>query len=634
MCEGGPLCKVCPLYGSKHYVRADGPARTDCFVVCEAPTVGPSTDAYKHIAWSNGLERNVKSLLNAYRTNNAAYRDIEMFFTYAVHCEVEKPATKAVECCSSLLRETVCTYTDESTPIVVLAFGPTVLKSLGVKFGKHADVVGQMMETSIGGRTAYVFASISLKQMIMKAGYVDIVNQHIHAFMTQMLLVKLGKHPRIKSNIGAITKDYIFPKTIAEVEKLVDYILSYSASGQNPERNLLAIDTETNTLYPHRKKLKLLSLTVSWDSGKAASIPVEHKESSWDLAAVRGPLARLLNSPNPKVGHNIKYDTKVLLRKEFYIRNIMWDTMVGEHLLAEDKKGFYGLKELTRRYLPDYANYETDVKSHKNETLTEAKKEAKIKGVKLSKAEESLLKDDGYADIPLSLLNTYGAIDSDVTRQIALMQRKAMYAESQEFVNIRKDYAKSTNKGVREMGEILWTTEDPVEVLKRGIVWDPLIQIAQTRVAPTLMTLARMENRGVYVDRPYTQELAIRMEQSSREAIIKLNEMLPATYGDDFNPASSPQIRNVLYNTGFVHPVTKELTCYEGKIAPPKTDKGAISTNAQFLRLLLTQYECPFARALLEFRAMQKARNTFVENILVLTREDNAMHTHYHQHGY
>jgi DNA polymerase I-like protein with 3'-5' exonuclease and polymerase domains/uracil-DNA glycosylase len=629
----GAGCPTCPLYGQKHFIHTGGPSATDCFIVCESPTVGPSADVYKHVGWSSGLEKNVKILLNDYRNKNPAYQRIEMYFSYAVHCEIEKPPAIAVEKCADILEGQLVRCTPEGRPIIILAFGPQVLRSLGVKFQKHADVVGKFHPVTIRGRSAYVFATISLKQMAVKAGYIDIVTQHINTFMQQVLLSKAGKHPTLQANVSSVTDKYVFPKTVKEVEDLVDKILAYTPKGMSPGRQLLAIDTETNTLYPHRKKLKLLTVTVAWDAGCAASIPVEHAESPLSLESIRDPLTRLFNSENPKVGQNVKYDFKVLRRKGFKLENIMWDTLVCEHILAEDKKGFYGLKELTRAYLPAYGNYEADVKAHNKEVMADAKKKAKDSGEKLSKAEQLLLEDDGYASIPLDVLSKYGAIDADVTWQIAVRQRKAMQVETERFVKARAPFSNHPNESLRKKGEVIWTNENPTVVIGRGPSWDPLIRLATTRAMPTLTTLARMEDRGVCIDRPYTQELAIKMEKSSRESIINLNSMLPKGYVDAFNPASAPQIRQILYNTGYIHPETGKLVCYEGIEEPPKTEKGVISTNAKFLKLLTLKHKCPFARTLLEFRAMQKARNTFIENIMVLTREDDRMHTHYHQHG-
>jgi DNA polymerase I-like protein with 3'-5' exonuclease and polymerase domains len=560
-------------------------------------------------------------MVESFRNRNPSYANVETYFTYAVHCVVAKPSIKSIRCCSEILKEKLVSNSDPEKPIMVFAFGPIVLKALGFNFKKHSDIVGQMLETTIGGRHVYVFASISLAQMVVKSGYVELVNRHIQSFMGSVLLNNMKKTLKTRANVAAISKNYVFPKTIQEVNDLVDHVIAYAPEGVNPENHLIAFDTETNTLMPHRSKLKMLTLTVAWDVGKAASIPVEHKESKWTLEDVKPALVRLLTCKKPKVGHNVKYDVKVLRRKKFSITRLAWDTMVGEHLLAEDKKGFYGLKELVKNYVPSYANYEREVKTHANAALSEKKKELKASGKKLSKAEESLLKDDGYADVPLDELNIYGAIDADATWQIAVAQRKLMGVESKKFLEARKKLQKFERAEFRKMGEILCP------------VIEPLTRIMATRTMPTLGVLARMEDRGVPMDRKYTEELAVKMEQSSREAIIKLNQMLPSGYTEKLNPASSGQIRTILYNLGFIHPETKEHVCYMGKVEPPRTDSGMISTNAQFLRLLVTKYDCPFSRDLLEFRAMQKARNTFIENIMVLTREDDRMHTTYHQHG-
>lgn len=576
---------------------------------------------HSHESWKVGLERDARAMVESFRNKNASYTKIETYFTYAVHCVVTKPSIKTIRCCGDILKEKLVSNSDPDKSIMVFAFGPVVLKTLGFNIKKHADVVGQLLETYIGGRHVYVFASISLAQMVVKSGYIELVNRHIQSFMGSVLLNNEKKILKTKANVGAISKNYIFPKTLQEVSDLVDHIVAYAPEGVDPAKHLIALDTETNTLMPHRDKLKLLTVTVAWDIGKAASITVEHSESTWSLEDVHPFLVKLFTCKKPKVGHNFKFDAKVLRRKKFGVVNLAWDTMIGEHLLAEDKKGFYGLKELVKTYLPSYANYEKEVKAQANAKLTEKKKELKELGQKLSKAEESLLKDDGYANIPLEDLSIYGAIDADATWQIAVIQRKNMGVESTKFIEERRKLQKFERQEFSKLGTILCP------------VVEPLSRIMSTRSLPTLGVLARIEDRGVPMDREYTRELSIKMEQSSREAIIKLNHMLPAGYKEKLNPASSGQIRSILYNVGFTHPETKEHMCYLGKVEPPRTDSGAISTNAQFLRLLVTKYDCPFSRDLLEFRAMQKARNTFIENIMVLTREDDRMHTTYHQHG-
>ena len=617
----GPKCLECDHYGAKHFVKDNGPKLTDCFIVSDSPEIGPSEDMHSHESWKVGLERDARAMVENFRNKNASYNKVETYFTYAVHCVVPKPSIKTIRCCGEILKEKLVSNSDPDRSIMVFAFGPIVLKTLGFNFKKHADIVGQLLETHINGRHAYVFASISLAQMVVKSGYIELVNRHIQSFMGSVLLNNEKKILRTKANVAAISKNYIFPKTIQEVSDLVDHIIAYAPEGIAPEDHLIALDTETNTLMPHRSKLKLLSVTVAWDTGRAASIPVEHKESKWALEDVHHLLVKLFTCKKPKVGHNFKFDAKVLRRKKFSVVNLAWDTMIAEHLLAEDKKGFYGLKEIVKNYLPSYANYEKTVKAQANDALAEKKKELKDLGKKLSKAEESLLKDEGYANIPLADLNIYGAIDADATWQIAITQRKNMRLESTKFKEERGKLRKFERKEFSKLGETLCT------------VAEPLARIMATRTLPTLGVLARIEDRGVPMDREYTQVLSVKMEQSSREAIIKLNQMLPAGYTEKLNPASSGQIRSILYNVGFLHPETKEHMCYLGKVEPPRTDSGMISTNAQFLRLLVTKYDCPFSRALLEFRAMQKARNTFIENIMVLTREDDRMHTTYHQHG-
>jgi DNA polymerase I-like protein with 3'-5' exonuclease and polymerase domains len=508
---------------------------------------------------------------------------------------------------------------------MIFAMGPTVVKSLGIKFRKYATVQGQFIPINIRGREAFVYPSLSKRQMVAKTGYIEVLKQHIQAFLEGVVDLYADRAIQVRPPLEELTKNYIFPKTLAHLGKAIDEILVYAEPGKNPDHNILALDTETNTKFPHRKKLKLLSISVAWAQGRAMSVLVEHPAAPWTLEEIRPYLARLFQSPQPKVFHNGQYDLKVLSRKGFSVRKFSWDTMAGEHLLAEDKRGFYGLKVLTKMMAPQYAGYEEQVQDivHGAEAQS-LSKQLKIEAEqpKLKGAAKKMAEDDGFASVPVENLLVYGAIDPDVTRIICGKQRERM---AQENVKYRKSQ------------RVVSRSPKFVEHSKaRTSIPEPLSHLMFNHIVPAIRVLASMEAYGFAVDREYLDTLAVQMDNSMAKSGTQLMTMiLPGTLspGEVFNPNSTAHLRKVLFGAGFLHPETGKGVSYAGRVEPVLTKTGQQTTNAAFLRSLVTQQDCPFSRELLQYRAMAKARGTFIENIRSLSAEDGRLHTSFHITG-
>lgn len=627
----GPLCNKCPCGGKNHYTVGMGAAAhsADYFCVAESPYLaGPSGDTQSHKSWNFDVEKLIKEAFIVQKGAHKNTQTLQGRFTFAVRCAVDKPKKKMKDCCFPLFSQDLLENVTPNRPIMIFALGPAVLQTLGIKVSKYSDAQGKFHTTKVDGRDVVVFASLSKRQIPTKTGFFDILRQHIDIFLRAVHKADDNQEPD-KINpalpLYQLIKDYRFPKTVDEVRELVEYIIMYGAPGKNPDNHAIAIDTETNTLYPHRKKLKLLNVIVTWGAGLSAAIPVEHDECPWTLKDVFPYIQQLLASPKPKVFQNGKYDLKVLWARGFTVARFAWDTMIGEHLLAEDKRGFYGLKNLTKTFLPAYSGYEDELtKIHRSadKQLAEATKK---KGTKVIKgAAKKIANDDGYASIPLKALNEYGAVDGDVTRRMCIIQRQRISTENAAVAKKRKKL--SRNKKFKKSAQPGSTEACP------------LSNIMFQRAIPATKTLAAMEAYGMRVDLDYVDELADKMDDAIIDCSANLQLMIPAgSFGEGFNPNSTAHLRNLFFVLGY-QPLdkTKAPVMYQGLIPDEdlrKTDTGLTSTDAAFLKMLKNQYKCEFAKELLAYRAVYKARNTFVENIRVLSQEDGRMHTTFHITG-
>jgi len=626
----GPKCKECKLSEKAHYTEGVGgvPGEVDFFCVANSPFLaGPSASLVNHRGWTQDIEKVVRSAFIRTGKLNPVFRPLAGRFTYAVRCEKKKPVLNNINSCRPLFIEELLEYARPDVPIMVFAMGDAVLKALGLSIRKYSSVQEHFVETEIRGRQVYVYVSMSKPQLAAKTGYFDLFKNHIDLFLSNVAETREGREIEIAPTLEKLSKDYVFPKNIKEVEKIIDHIIDYTEGDTNPRNWVISIDTETNTKFPHRPKLKLLSVVVGWATGKATSIPIEHPGTPWSFEDVAPHIQRLLSCPKPKVLHNIKFDLKVLRRKGWEIRRIAWDTMLGEHLLVEDKKGFYGLKDLTNTMLPAYSGYEDKLQSiltqgEGDSQIADSKKKdakaakaPKLKGAAKKLAEDS--KTEGFLHVPLTDLNVYGAVDGDVTRQLVALQRAR--AREENYALSKRRAQLSRNIHFRELAQTGCDHQDPITATMFH------------RVIPTTKVLADMELYGVNVDQDYIDELTVKMELSLQHSRTEMLPMIPP--GIDFNPSSPHDLRKLLFGTGFKHPETGETICYEGVVEPPRTDTGLPSTNAQFLRALATQHDCPLSGAVLRYRATHKALTTFVANIQALSAEDGRMHTNFHQHG-
>jgi DNA polymerase I len=142
---------------------------------------------------------------------------------------------------------------------------------------------------------------------------------------------------------------------------------------------------------------------------------------------------------------------------------------------------------------------------------------------------------------------------------------------------------------------------------------DALRQVFETIEMPLVPVLARVERDGVKVDAALlariSTELAGRMDELQAEC-WKLAE-------GEFNLGSPKQLQAILFD----------------KLKLPvlaKTPKGDPSTGEDVLEDLAAQH--PLPRLILDWRAMQKLRSTYADNLpLQINPKTGRIHTSYHQ---
>jgi len=129
-----------------------------------------------------------------------------------------------------------------------------------------------------------------------------------------------------------------------------------------------AFDLESNGLVTHGKDTQIVGIGFSWKQGKAYYIPFNGEIlPEYILANISTAFE---NESINKIGHNIKFDTRLLDRFGIKVRGIYFDTMVANYCINGDRTT-HNLDDLTLHFF-NHVKIRTKTlipkKSKKNQT--------------------------------------------------------------------------------------------------------------------------------------------------------------------------------------------------------------------------------------------------------------------------
>ena len=128
---------------------------------------------------------------------------------------------------------------------------------------------------------------------------------------------------------------------------------------------------------------------------------------------------------------------------------------------------------------------------------------------------------------------------------------------------------------------------------------------------PLTEVLARMEERGVVVDKASLEKKSAEMS----ERIAALTENIYELAGEIFNINSSQQLADVLF--------------VKLKLPPIKKTKTGYSTNAEVLEELKLLH--PIVEKILKYRVLTKLKSTYLDGLDKLIDSDGRIHTNFNQ---
>jgi DNA polymerase-1 len=261
------------------------------------------------------------------------------------------------------------------------------------------------------------------------------------------------------------------------------------------------------------------------------------------------------------------------------------------HHCIDETRGGGGLDVLCTQYVPEMGEYWVPLERWRDANLTEEFKYH-------------------YGKIPIELLFPYGCGDTDAT--IRLLPR------------------------LHEAASRLPATEG------RDISW-----LYKTIKLPNIPAIVEMELNGLQIDRGYVELLndeenpasfakqvnlvksatrrykAVKQYEKDRTE-IRVNKKTgeTTTVPFVFNPASTPQIRDILYDEAYLNsPINNRF----------RTDTKQPGTGEEALTEL--SHSFAFAQSILDYRELDSVNKTFVKPVLSRLDSNNVIHPHFNQAG-
>jgi DNA polymerase I-like protein with 3'-5' exonuclease and polymerase domains len=520
--------------------------------------------------------------------------------------------------------------------LAVLACGVDSLAALGIPVRSEDEALNRIFEdVDVAGIPVTVVFTRSLKAHGTQDGKFNTLLSDVEraARAATNSLVRIKTREEIEAG-------YVYPKTLPELRQLVDHVIGYREQNVAPSNWAISFDTETNTLHPNWDGTKLLSVSFAWAPGKAASVALWHPQNTmYEPAEAYEEIKRLLASQKPVVWFNGKYDYKVFWKlgwPQGDVGNVVWDALLAEHVLEEDKKQFYSLKMLTKQFLPELAGYEDrlhDLLEEQNDKVEVAEpstegQEKRLKlptivaealdrlikakvlkgtGFQIKTLEKALtdskneaLKDDiqlvmnakksgefratasekpkakkqtgGFESIPLDELMFYACVDADATRRIAILQRNRMQEEDKTLTASRLRML-----NVQAVSRDPRDKQFPVEVLCKTP--NPLQALVKEGYLPRQRELAKIEYNGMTVDLKYCTWGAESLGQTVEHTRKQIYDLAG---GDEFKLGSTKRLAQLFFGDGYAHPdpehAAKMAEDYPGLV---NYQNGKISYKAQ-----------------------------------------------------
>ena len=217
------------------------------------------------------------------------------------------------------------------------------------------------------------------------------------------------------------------------------------------KQNIVSFDTETTSL--NALNAELVGIAFSWERGTGYYLPFPKNINQCKALILK--LKPFFESDKiKKIGHNLKYDIKVLANYSVYVQGPLYDTMIAHYLINPD--GRHNLDFLAEKYLNYKCKPISDLIGPKG------KNQKNMRDVLIEDQKEYAVED---ADITLQLKNYFDLLNKDVQNEkllnevefplikvLAKMESEGFNLDSKFLGKMETDL----NKEIKELEEIIF----------------------------------------------------------------------------------------------------------------------------------------------------------------------------------
>jgi len=386
--------------------------------------------------------------------------------------------------------------------------------------------------------------------------FLPVINPAMLKFKPEVRKTWESSKSNIIKHIGGEIEDVVIDESIAFGIDTTEGCNKYVMKALHSPNPIIALDSETTGLYP--RDGHMLGISLCFNGESAAYLNADCFTDTTER------LLQELFNRKTVVFHNAKFDMAFFeYHFNFKFPNFE-DTMLLSYLIDENP-GNHGLKALAIKYTP-YGDYEKPM----HEWMDTYRKEHGV-----------LKSEFDWACIPFDVMKTYAAMDALCTYLL--------------FEKLKK---------IKENPKLKW-------------VYDNIL-------IPGTRFLTDIQDNGV----PFSKERLYMAQEIMQE---KIDEAVHNLYqnptigrwetinGKDFNPASTVQLRSLLFDALGLQPTGK------------KTGTGANSTDAEVLGELSRQSEVP--GLILDIRQRSKIKNTYLDKIIPQLDRDGRLRTSFNLHS-
>lgn len=429
----------------------------------------------------------------------------------------------------------------------------------------------------------------------------------------------------MKHGIKDTTKEYFYPRTIDELEEMVDYLFRY---------NTVAFDLETNSLDPFEEESCVIAVSLA-AGDRAYAFPVRHPESwweRWELDEIRELMQVLLQTGQRLddfsfdlriVGHNLKFDQKHSRKEWGFEFEGGGDTMLISHLL-DSRKGIHGLKRIAGLHLGMY-DYDKELQDYIRQH-----------------PEANPKRGGNYGNIPLDVLLPYAAMDADATEQLFPLLYNQLTKKQK---NLHDDLIMAVSDALSRMEYNGIKIDD---FIAHRYMW--IYQIVQDGVYEELMEDVDIVTFCQDFQRLHDDDLiADMLGKEAYEITSKIRGLFTiedtrivagkkaAKMMDEYNPRKSKKRKRKVFEFNPNSPDQMRILYYDYIGIPtegiPKTETNRLTTAAKELRPFRADY--PILEAIRIYKLLGKVLGTYLQPAAVGSwkSDDGRARSNYNLHG-